>query len=76
LQLFRHKQKAEYFGIEINARFGGGFPLTYSSGANYPGWIIREYFLNEPPPRFDQWEENLLMLRYDEEVFVRNHADP
>lgn len=75
LQLFRHKDRAEYFGIEINARFGGGFPLAYCSGANYPGWIIREYFLDETPPQFDGWEENLLMLRYDEEVFVRNHTD-
>lgn len=75
LQLFRHKERAEYYGIEINARFGGGFPLTYASGANYPAWIIREYFLNEPPSYFDKWEENLLMLRYDEEFFVRNHAN-
>ncbi|HEY2841020.1 MAG TPA: ATP-grasp domain-containing protein [Pirellulales bacterium] len=75
LQLFRHKDKPEYYGIEINARFGGGFPLTYGSGANFPAWIIHEYFLDERPPVFDAWQENLLMLRYDEEVFVRNYSD-
>jgi carbamoyl-phosphate synthase large subunit len=74
LQLFRHRERAEYYGIEINARFGGGYPLTQSSGANFPRWIVHEYFLGERPESFDGWEENLLMLRYDEEVFVRNHG--
>jgi carbamoyl-phosphate synthase large subunit len=27
--------------IEINPRFGGGFPLSAEAGANYPLWIIR-----------------------------------
>ena len=26
--------------IEINPRFGGGFPLAAAAGANFPKWII------------------------------------
>ncbi|GAA4231935.1 ATP-grasp domain-containing protein [Postechiella marina] len=71
-QFFKHLETDEIFGIEINARFGGGFPLTYFSGANYPKWLIQEYLLNETPLDnfYEDWEDNLLMLRYDKEVLV------
>lgn len=59
------------YGIEINPRFGGGFPLTYAAGGNYPGWLIREYLYSEKIPFFDEWENNLIMLRYDAKVLVR-----
>ena len=70
-QFFRHKETGDSYGIEINARFGGGFPLSYLAGANYPGWIIDEYFLGLPmEDKFDVWEEDLLMIRYDDEILV------
>lgn len=73
-QFFRHKETGETYGIEINARFGGGFPLTYLSGANYPAWIIDEYFMDKPVgDQFDCWEPNLLMLRYDAEILVHGY---
>jgi len=73
-QFFRHKETGEVYGIEINARFGGGFPLTYLSGANYPAWIIGEYFLGKAVgDQFDCWESNLLMLRYDAEILVHGY---
>ncbi|MBF0803996.1 MULTISPECIES: ATP-grasp domain-containing protein [unclassified Neisseria] len=58
------------YGIEINPRFGGGFPLTYAAGGNYPGWLISEYLYGGAIPFFDQWENNLIMLRYDAKVLV------
>jgi carbamoyl-phosphate synthase large subunit len=70
LQLFVNEASNEYYGIEINPRFGGGFPLSYHAGANFPNWIIREYFLGEEIPYFKKWENNLLMLRFDQEVIV------
>lgn len=72
LQLFQHNHTKKLYGIEINPRFGGGFPLSYKAGANYPKWIIQEYLLNTDIPEFDDWEENLLMLRYDDEVLVHD----
>ncbi|ALJ04046.1 carbamoyl phosphate synthase large subunit [Pseudalgibacter alginicilyticus] len=72
-QFFKHATKDIIYGIEINARFGGGFPLSYAAGANYPKWIIQEYLFNEPIDFYDDWENNLLMLRYDNEVLVHGY---
>ncbi len=75
LQLFVHRDNKSVEGIEINARFGGGYPLSYLAGANYPKWIIEEYFLERDISYFDNWKDNLLMLRYDAEILVENHYE-
>jgi carbamoyl-phosphate synthase large subunit len=73
-QFFTKLDVDRYLAIEINPRFGGGYPLSYAAGANYPGWLIREYLLNEEVGFFDKWEQNLLMLRYDAKVLVHGYA--
>ena len=70
LQLFYKASDHDVVGIEINPRFGGGYPLSYYAGANYPEYIIREYLLNETLVYSDSWLDNTLMLRYDSEVIV------
>jgi carbamoyl-phosphate synthase large subunit len=74
-QFFKHSENNEIYGIEINARFGGGFPLTYLAGANFPKWIIQEYFFNQEIEFFDDWESDLLMLRYDNEILVHGYKE-
>ena len=73
VQVFYHKTQCHVLGIEINPRFGGGYPLSYLAGANYPKWLIKEYLFNEYIPVFGGWEDNLLMLRYDAEVLVHHY---
>ena len=70
IQFFIGKETEEIIGIEINPRFGGGFPLSYASGANYPEYIILEYILNDPITFNDNWIENRVMLRFDSEVIL------
>lgn len=70
LQIFFHPHEHEIIGIEINPRFGGGYPLSYAAGANFPAYLIREYLLGEKIEYSDSWTDNLLMLRYDDAVFV------
>lgn len=72
VQLFVEPDGQRYAALEINPRFGGGYPLSYSAGANYPGWLIDEYLLNLEVPFFDGWEADLLMLRYDAQVLIHN----
>ncbi len=73
VQFFKEKKGNRVVGIEVNPRFGGGYPLSYLAGANFPKWIIEEYLLNkEIPDSFDSWESNLLMLRYDNEILVHD----
>lgn len=72
-QFFVHKTSLKIYGIEINPRFGGGFPLSYLAGANFQQWLIKEYYKNEQiEDKFDCWESNLLMIRYDDEILVHN----
>lgn len=73
-QFFKHRTEPKIYGIEINPRFGGGYPLSYLAGANYPKWILQEYLLNEAIEEdFDCWENNLLMIRYDDEILVHGY---
>jgi len=62
------------YGIEINPRFGGGYPLSYLAGANFPGWLIDEYLFDRRVAFYDDWERDLLMLRYDDEVISRGYS--
>lgn len=70
MQLFFHPETKDIVGIEINPRFGGGYPLTYMSGGNYPELLIREYFLGEDVEYFDNWVDNKLMLRFDDAIYI------
>ncbi len=70
IQIMRHRETGEKYLIEVNARFGGGYPLTARSGANYHQWLIEEYILNRPIGDFTAWQDRLVMLRYDAEIFV------
>jgi carbamoyl-phosphate synthase large subunit len=70
LQLFSNPSTGRFAALEINPRFGGGYPLSYSAGANYPGWLIDEYLLNQGFSSAPDWEANLMMLRYDAKVLV------
>ena len=70
LQLFYRESDHDIKGIEINPRFGGGFPLSYYAKANYAEYIIREYLLNEAIEYSEDWLDKTLMLRYDNDVIV------
>lgn len=69
-QLFARIEDEVYYAIEINPRFGGGYPLSYFAGANYPGWIIDEYIRKKIIKYYEDWEDNLMMLRYDSQILI------
>ena len=58
--------------IEVNPRFGGGSPLSIKAGADFPKWIMKELLGQQPKISFDGFEDGLIMLRYDSEVWLRN----
>jgi carbamoyl-phosphate synthase large subunit len=55
--------------IEINARFGGGYPLAHRAGGRFTDWLLDE-MEGKRISSFDDWTDDLAMLRYDEAVFV------
>ncbi len=71
LQLFLTADNKVKF-IEINPRFGGGAPLSIKAGANFPKWILQELLGRKTNIRFDGFKDNLIMLRYDSEVWLEN----
>ena len=70
VQLFFHPETEDMVGIEINPRFGGGYPLSFMAGGNYPELLIREYFRGEDICYSDNWKDGMLMLRYDDAIYV------
>jgi carbamoyl-phosphate synthase large subunit len=55
--------------IEINPRFGGGAPLAIKAGADFPRWILGMTAGRKPVIGFDCFQDGLMMLRYDAEVW-------
>ena len=68
LQLFLTKKNEIKF-IEVNPRFGGGVPLSIKAGADFPKWILQELAGRRPRIGFDAFQDGLIMLRYDAEVW-------
>lgn len=70
IQVFLNKENNDVVGIEINPRFGGGYPQTYAAGANFPEFLIREYFLGDKLEYYAGWKDHQLMLRFDDAIYT------
>lgn len=56
---------------EINPRFGGGFPLGFAAGANYPEWIMEMAEGKTLEPKLGCYEAGVFMSRYNTEIITR-----
>jgi carbamoyl-phosphate synthase large subunit len=54
--------------FEINARFGGGFPLAHNAGAYFTRWLLEEAAGHSSDAN-NNWRSGVRMLRYDAAVF-------
>jgi carbamoyl-phosphate synthase large subunit len=54
--------------FELNARFGGGYPLAHRAGARFAQWLLEET-CGLPLSAHNHWHDGVLMLRYDHAVF-------
>jgi carbamoyl-phosphate synthase large subunit len=71
IQVFFDPVKKRASVIELNPRFGGGFPLALEAGADFPCWVIEETLGLPCRARQDQWRSGIVMLRYDDAVFIK-----
>jgi carbamoyl-phosphate synthase large subunit len=70
VQIFRDDVTGEMNVIEINPRFGGGYPLSHEAGAHFTRWIIEEILGRPCSAKSNTWRNGVVMLRYDDAVFV------
>lgn len=59
--------------VEVNPRFGGGFPLTLRAGGDYPAWIVAMLSGRKLTPMIGEYERCLFMTRSLDETFVTSH---
>ena len=70
VQIFFDHESQELSVIEINPRFGGGFPLTRHAGGDYPRWMIEDLLGVSVGSRHEDWRDGVVMLRYDDAIFL------
>ncbi len=70
VQMFYEPASKDIRLMEINPRFGGGYPLTDAAGANFARWFLEDS-LGLPSTACENWTRDLLMLRYDQACYVR-----
>lgn len=54
--------------FEINARFGGGYPLAEYAGASFARWLLEEV-ADLPRSADNAWRDGAEMLRYDDAIY-------
>jgi len=70
IQCFYDKQEGKRFYTEINARFGGGYPLAYHAGANFPKYIKALLSGKTLESMIEKdYKEGLIMSRFDEAIY-------
>ncbi len=55
--------------FEINARFGGGYPLADRAGGRFAERLLSQ-LIGAPDRDQNEWKEGVTMLRYDAAVFL------
>jgi carbamoyl-phosphate synthase large subunit len=69
IQMFHSNDTDRPAVIEINPRFGGGYPLSHRAGAPMTRWLLED-ILGLPSTASENWNEGVMMLRYDRAVYV------
>ena len=55
----------QYFVVDLNPRFGGGYPFSHTAGANVPAAIVHWLNLLQPEERFFSFEEGRVFSKCD-----------
>ena len=70
IQLFYEPSTGAMNIIEVNPRFGGGYPLTNQAGAPLARWLLEEVSGLPSSATKEEWRAGVVMLRFDDAVFV------
>ena len=70
LQIFVDPSRTQFLCLEINPRFGGGYPMSHFAGVDFPGLLIKEHLCGLTPRYEEDWKSNLVLLRHDAMVLA------
>lgn len=62
----------EHFVTDVNARFGGGFPVHVASGGGYPDIVLALARGESPAPRLGSYRAGVTMVRYLTQVILEH----
>jgi carbamoyl-phosphate synthase large subunit len=62
VDLFRTRDGAVQV-LELNLRFGGGYPVSHLAGADFPGMIVDIFRGGRPEPRIGQYAPDVCLLK-------------
>ena len=65
------EKDGRYHIIDINCRFGGGYPLAYECGENYPLYIANNVQGIKNIARIGQYPEGVKMMKHDDVTIIR-----
>lgn len=57
------QKDGKIYVLEINLRFGGGYPVSHLAGANFPSKIIKMIKGEDITPDIGNFEENTIMMK-------------
>lgn len=64
------EQEGEYFILEINPRFGGGYPHAYECGISFPKYIACNARKESNPVCLDAYQEDTVAMKFSD-IIVR-----
>jgi carbamoyl-phosphate synthase large subunit len=74
IQCFREGD-GTHFLTDINARFGGGFPLPLAAGGRYPELALALARGERPEPRLGDFREGIVMTRFFSDLSLTQNGD-
>ena len=60
---------------EVNPRFGGGYPHAYEAGVNHMKYMVRNLEGKENVPEIGNYEEGIVMMKYNEIMIRREEVE-
>jgi carbamoyl-phosphate synthase large subunit len=67
---FRNPTPGRWVAMELNARMGGGLPLTIAAGADWPRWILQMSDGHAPSVAGATVHDGIVMTRTDRSIFL------
>ena len=64
----------DHLVTDVNARFGGGFPLHVAAGGGYPDIVLALARGEHPPPRVGSYRPGVIMVRYLTQVILEHEG--